>query len=312
MTVAAQATRDDGRCQARETLEGRVDLSLLISTRNRATQLRRCLDRVAEIKTSARWELVVIDNGSTDNTAEVVSDFAKSAPFAVQQVYEPKPGLARGHNAGVAVARGRIIALTDDDCYPASDYVDQALAVFEDPKIGFAGGRITLYDPEDYPFTINELTIPRDFPPRLYMPAGDLQGANLLFRRQVLDDIGGFDDNLGSGGLFNCEDVDACARASFEGWWGRYAPGPTVAHHHGRKAKDIQALKRAYAIGRGAYIAKFMLNRDSSMVYFRVWIGRMIRFVPLGPRNCLQELTGLSSYLLFRLGVPIKPLAKKG
>jgi hypothetical protein len=81
-----------------------------------------------------------------------------------------------------------------------------------------------------------------------------------------------------------------------------YSPAPTVAHHHGRKEKHVQALKRRYAIGRGAYLMKFMLNSASAAIYRRVWLQRLIRFWTLGPRNCAQELYGSLSYLYYRFG----------
>jgi len=277
-----------------------MDLSLIICTRNRATQLKRCLAAVAAIRTSARWELVLVDNGSTDDTPRVIAGFARSAPIPVATVYEPLPGNGQGRNAGLAVARGAIAAFTDDDCYPAPDYVDQALAVFDNPKIGFAGGRITLFDADDYPITIKDEPVMRFYPPYSYIAGGEVHGANMMFRMSALDQIRGFDRAFGAGARFAGEDADACARASFAGWWGTYAPGPVVAHHHGRKANDVPALKRVYAIGRGAYLAKFALDKASAKAYRRVCVYRLTHFIALGPRNCLQELYGAALYILYR------------
>jgi GT2 family glycosyltransferase len=275
-----------------------MDLSLIISTRNRAAQLRRCLAAVAEIKSVARWEVIVVDNNSADETPTVIAEFVNSAPIPVVPVQEPHPGVGLGRNAGLAAARGALVAFTDDDCYPAQDYVDQALAVFQDPRIGFAGGRITLYDADDYPITIKDSQTAQFFPPSTYLAGGEIHGANMMFRKCVLDEIHGFDHAFGPGGPFySGEDVDLCGRASFAGWWGAYAPGPVVAHHHGRKAKDVQALKRGYAIGRGAYLAKFALQRASAAQYRRVCLYRLTHFVSLGPRNMLQEMYGAALYL---------------
>ena len=194
------------------------DLSLIICTRNRAAQLTRCLTYVAAIETRADWELVLVDNGSSDNTAGVIADFAKSARFPVLNVNEPLRGLGRARNAGLRVARGRLIAFTDDDCYPASDYIQNVSNVFTDTSLGFVGGRVTLYSIDDYPFTIKESLDTQYFPPRSYIAAGQLAGANMVFRREVIDEIGGFDADFGAGTLFCCEDCDAFERASFAGW----------------------------------------------------------------------------------------------
>ncbi len=283
-----------------------MKLSLVICTYNRADQLKRSLARIAEIRSAVAWELVLVDNASTDETPNVITNFMRSAPFPVVRVYEELHGNGRCRNAGVAVAHGDIIAFSDDDCYPASDYVDQVLKVFEDPRIGFAGGRLTLYDPDDYAITIKELESPQVFEPRSFIPAGEIHGANMMFRKSVLDEINGFDNDFGAGAKFSGDDIDACGRASFAGWWGMYAPTAVVAHHHGRKESNIPALKRRYAIGRGAYLAKFTLNRASSKIYARVWLDRLCHFVSLGPRNCLQELYGAEQYLCHRMTLLMK------
>jgi glycosyltransferase involved in cell wall biosynthesis len=279
----------------------RVTLSLVICTRDRAAKLKRCLRRVGEIKSAVKWELVVVNNGSHDDTAEVIDDFAQLASFPVSQVYEALPGNGRGRNAGLTLAHGDIVAFSDDDCYPSPDYVDRVVDLFRDSRIGFAGGRITLYDPDDFPITIKESKSPQLFPPRSFIPPGEVHGANMMFRRRVLKEIDGFDNAFGAGALFSGDDIDACVKASFAGWWGMYSPEPVVAHHHERKAQHIPALKRRYAIGRGAHLAKFTLNKASARVYAGVWLHRLTHLIPLGPTNCVQELYGAALYLRYWL-----------
>jgi GT2 family glycosyltransferase len=109
-------------------------------------------------------------------------------------------------------------------------------------------------------------------PPRSVVPAGVIQGANMAFRRDVLERIGGFDGALGAGTPFASEDVDAVARASAAGVAGGYFPAPTVAHHHRRRnAADIADLWRRYDRGRGAYYAKCILDFPQRARYARFW-----------------------------------------
>src|SRR3954471_21700587 len=100
-------------------MEGRrreMDVSLIICTRDRSEQLVRCLQAVGEIRSDRSWELVVVDNGSaTDAAATTVADFAASASVPVAYVSEPRPGKGNGLNAGIKVARGEILAFTEDD-----------------------------------------------------------------------------------------------------------------------------------------------------------------------------------------------------
>lgn len=250
-----------------------MTISLIICTRDRAGPLERCLAAISRIHYHGVWELVVVDNGSTDDTALVVRRFAALQNFPVRLVTEPVQGLSNARNAGVAGATGAILLFTDDDCYVEPDILDAVSAAFADPGVGFASGRVRLFDPEDYPVTINESTEPRRFAARHFLPAGAVKGANLAFRRSVLDSIGPFDPLFGSGALFPSEDADAAMRAALAGWDGVYDPAIVVWHHHGRRVDDVAALYRAYDIGRGAYHAKLIGLKGGWWPALRAWAG---------------------------------------
>ncbi len=270
-------------------------VSLIICTRNRAGALRRCLDATSAITFAGAWELVVVDNGSTDATRDIIDAFAAAASFPVVAVGQPVPGLSNARNAGVAAASGDMLLFTDDDCYVDPDILDAVLASFADPRVGFASGRVRLFDPNDAPVTVNESLVPLRFPARRFLPAGAVKGANLAFRRAVLDQIGPFDPLFGSGALFPAEDADAAMRASLAGWDGVYDPAITVWHHHGRKAADVAALHRAYDIGRGAFHAKLLGLKGGLRPGLRAWAGLPKR--ALSRRALLGgELAGAMGY----------------
>jgi glycosyltransferase involved in cell wall biosynthesis len=271
-----------------------MDVSLIIATRDRSQQLARCLDSVARIKFERPWELIVVDNGSKDATAEVVEQFADKAFFPLRYVLEPEPGLGNAHNAGVAVARGEILSFTDDDCYPESDFLKRIWCAFADLSIGYIAGRITLHDPADDPMSTIESTIPYTYPARSFVRAGSFGGANMAFRKKVLDEIGGFDPLFGPGALFNAEDVDAAARASSIGWKGEYRPEVMVRHHHGRKEADIPTLVKSYGMGTGAYHMKLLLGRK--FWWFARGVYHVRRRFRASPRSVLWEPVGAAKY----------------
>ena len=250
-------------------------LSLVVCTRNRAERLRGCLAALAAIRSSHPWEAIVVDNGSIDATRRVVEEATARFPVALRLVSEPEPGVAGARNTGWRAAAGAIVAYTDDDCYPASDFVDLVLDRFdENPELGFLGGTVLLHDPDDAAVAVVRLRDPVDIPPRAFVTPGLLISANLAFRREVLEAIDGFDPAFGyAGGGFAGEDVDAAARASVVGWRGRYDPALVVHHHHGRRpGPDADAARRAYGIGSGAFFAKSALDRRLRRIYLAGWV----------------------------------------
>lgn len=234
-------------------------ISLIICSKNRADQLMDCLRFIANIKTYLPWELILVDNNSTDNTSSIISSFIENFDGSAKSVFESRPGNGIGRNAGIAIARGEIIAFTDDDCYVARNFIDRIWQVFKNPYIGYASGRVLLHDPSDAKITINESVIPDILPIGACMPVGLIQGANMAFRRSALNQAGLFDPLFGAGATFAGEDWELAIRISYCGWAGGYFPKPTVSHHHRRKVADTKQLLRFYAIGEGAVYAKFIL-----------------------------------------------------
>ena len=249
------------------------DLSLIICTRNRATQLAQTLKSVSTIRSRLNWELVVVDNGSTDRTNAVVAEFAAACDRPVQTIINQGRGVSCAKNVGWHLARSAIVACIDDDCYPAEDYLDSIFECFSNcPKLGFLGGRILLHDPTDRRITIQESLEPVSFPPGSFIRPGFIQGANAAYRRTALIEVGGFDPWFGAGALYSGDETELMARISAAGWHGAYDPKPVVYHHHGRKtANDEWRLMRWYDRGRGAYYAKCILNRGMRNVYVKNW-----------------------------------------
>jgi glycosyltransferase involved in cell wall biosynthesis len=214
------------------------------------------------------WELILVDNGSTDETAAVVSEFIKTSDVRATYLFESASGKSNALNASLEIAKGQILAFTDDDCYVASDFLSRVWSAFDDPSVGYIAGRIMLHDPADHPITINESVTPTIFPARSFVCAGSVQGANMAFRRKVLVDIGGFDPLFGPGASFPAaEEIEAVSRASAMGWKGEYRPEVVVRHHHRRKAADAAGLWKCYAIGIGAFHMK-LLMRSRQVLWF--------------------------------------------
>lgn len=240
---------------------GNIKLSLIICSKNRCEQLKTCLDYVSNNKPSFEWELLLVDNNSTDHTYRVMHDFMHDHDEIVAKyIFESKLGNGAGRNAAIRQCRGDIIAFTDDDCYVDENWLNNWFKVFKNKNIGYASGRIMLYDQEDYRVTINESMVGIDVSKKDLAPAGMVQGANMCFRKEAIIQAGMFDSDFGAGTPFSGEDWELAMRISADGWRGGYFPDPFVWHHHGRKADAADKLHIYYLIGEGALYAKGMLN----------------------------------------------------
>ena len=277
-----------------------TDVTLLLCTRDRAASLGGTLASITHAAAHARLaiEVIVVDNGSSDDTPARLAAWAADQSFTVCILHEPQAGLARARNRGLAQARGAVIAMTDDDCVLHAGYFDALAAAFAQvPAPAIVGGRILPGDPADLPVTIKL----EDHPMRLdadAFPGGFVMGANLAFTRDVVALVGPFDDRFGAGARFvAAEDTDFLFRAKGLGIPVAYDPGFVVDHHHGRRREDaVVALLAGYGFGDGALYAKHI--RDRRIVRA---IGQDLQDVWTGWRSGVRPFPFIRSFYMFRL-----------
>ena len=235
-------------------------ISLIVCTRNRAPQLRGMLAALLESDLARNEvEVVLVDSASTDDTPQVIAQFAANTGARAVRVEQAGLGLAR--NAGIERSSGRLLVFTDDDCYVAATYFSTLRTNFDSSKYQYGMGSVLLFDPTDDRRVANyTIDAKRELPPYSLLPAGAIQGANMFFLREVFERAGLFDARLGAGTPFPCEDIEMAARASLAGFTGVQLPEPAVYHHHGRKAgsPEAQETLRQYDFGRGAYYASLL------------------------------------------------------
>lgn len=271
-------------------------VSVILCTKDRAQSLERCLKAFRAIQSSHAWELIIVDNGSSDSTPDVVERARALQDMRIIYVHEKEPGKSRAGNTGLMASCGNLLLFTDDDCYPAADFIDAAVFGMEKHGVDYFGGRVLLYDPEDAPFTIRTETEARLIPPGSVVPSGLLFGANMGFRRSLFEKIGGFNELLGVGTpLRAAEDTELFNRASAAGFSGGYIPEPTVHHHHGRKPADIPALSRTHDIGRGGFYTAMVLSSPTPLLYAKDWYWRT-RYPEYTLGRMCRELKGSLFY----------------
>ncbi len=250
-----------------------MSLSVVICTRNRAEQLRTCLTRLALVEPDRRdIELVIIDNGSSDHTADVIEDWLPRLPFQAHAFFEARPGSSQAKNTGIANSTGELIFFTDDDCYLESGFFSKLENAVKQSGFEYGGGQIfpgqSGLDPRVAQLFFQEpMAIPPGTP---IIPTGFIQGANFFFRRLVFERAGLFNVHVGAGTPFSCEDIEMCARASRAGFLGGRLPDFIVYHDHGRlyNSKEAEQTVLGYNRGRGAYFAELMQARVDVWPYW--------------------------------------------
>lgn len=185
-------------------------LSLIIATYNRAEQLMVTLRSV--VRQSAKphtWECIVVDNNSKDDTRSHVEAFIEEHPkLNLRYIFESQQGLSHARNAGIAAARGDIIAFIDDDERIVEEFIAAYISLFDrNPNAMAAGGKIVAEYPAGRPrwmshFVERPIANPMDFGdyvcrfPRHRIPGG----GNMAMRRELFDRVGVFNTSLGRTG----------------------------------------------------------------------------------------------------------------
>ena len=216
-------------------------LTLLIPTFNRSRELLRALHSVAEQTLDPTlWECVIVDNNSTDDTAEAVTRFAEEHPsLQIRRVVETQAGVSHARNRGLREATTELIASIDDDERINPDFLAAYLRFFDaHPEANIAGGKIIAEYPSGRPawmsrWTERPIANPMDYGEEIRpFPKGALPGGgNMAFRRSVALQYG-FDTQLGrvGGKLIGGEENDFFLRlvASGETLW--YVPQAVMWH----------------------------------------------------------------------------------
>lgn len=186
-------------------------ISIIICTRNRALDLRATLASLAQLDVPAGMcaELLVVDNGSQDQTAEVLRSLAgRCGKLSLRSLFVAEPGKARSLNHALASATGDVLLFTDDDVHPPTDWIDAISGPIRDGTADAVAGGIRLAPSLRRPWLAaaqrSWLASTEDLPKGIDHP---LIGANMAVARQVFQRVPCFDPEVGPGALGHAEDT---------------------------------------------------------------------------------------------------------
>ena len=197
-------------------------VSVIIPVYNDAARLALCLNALESQRYPAdRVEILVVDNGSTDDPAPAVGQMARA-----RLLYEPTPGSYAARNLGIAAARGDVLAFTDADCLPKPDWLCHGVRLLDaTPNCGLVGGRIRLFTGRR-PTTVELYQQVFAFQQEHYVRTDRFAAtANMFTTRAVMRAVGTFDQRLKSGG-----DHHWGNRVADAGYTLAYAPDAVVLH----------------------------------------------------------------------------------
>jgi len=229
------------------------DISVVVPTYNRSTLLERALRSLfSQAADELSFEIIVVDNNSSDATPETVESLKTSSPVRLRSVREPRQGNAYARNTGIDHAAAPIVAFLDDDVVADENWVRTIKAALDrDRQLSFVGGRILPLWEQVPPSWLT----PAHWAPLALLDYGKdrkviagaappgLLTANIGVRREVFDEIGRFSPALQrvKGGIGSMEDHEFLLRMCRRGKSGMYVPDLIT-----RAAVDPERMTKSY------------------------------------------------------------------
>jgi len=258
-----------------------IRASIIIPTYNRADVLLLCLEAVSHLNADpSTFEVLVIDNASTDNTKKACADFVKAHPnLSINYIFEGTQGVSYARNRGLKEAQGEFICLLDDDSPPTPEWLDSLLRPFSDPTVGCTGGQSLLdfqgqkipdWLQGDLQGLISGYGLPFTVPTEVSRWEHYPLSCNMAIRRKLFGELGYFRvdlDRTGSQALA-AGDTEMADRIHKAGWKVIYVPDAPVYHFVplGRLTKE-----HIYHIGRGLAESHIILTSDRNILHIIRW-----------------------------------------
>lgn len=290
-----------------ETLTQSASVSIVVATRDRPEDLRRCLGSLSAQRSSRRIEVVVVDNNPASGlTPPVAAEFP-----GVVFVNEKRKGLSYARNRGIIASSGDIIIATDDDVTAPPDWVEKLTAPFAQSDVAVVTGNVLPLELETYAQSLFEMYggLGRGYDRRIFsrdwfdhfrtaVATWEIGAtANAAFRASIFShpEIGLFDESLGAGTPTGCsEDTYVFYRVLKAGLTIVYEPSAYVWHKHRREMEAFRRQLYNYSKGHVAYhLLTLLRERDR-----RALVRLALRLPQTHLRRMLDRLRGRSDYPL--------------
>jgi glycosyltransferase involved in cell wall biosynthesis len=249
-------------------------ISVIIPVWNDAARLKLCLEALnAQTLPADDFEIIVVDNGSSDSSFKVACSFENATALR-----EQAQGSYNARNLGLTAARGKYIAFTDSDCLPAPEWLEHGLKLAQsDPRIGVVAGHIALFsDDQSTPTACVDYESTFSFNQQARIADNVCTTANWLGPMTAIDEGGRFDGQLRSGGDFKLSNQIATL-----GWQITYCAKSIVRHPARASVAELTAKRRRIIGGQ-------LTDQPNWRKYFRVSRNSSV--------NCARKALSLLRY----------------
>jgi len=252
-------------------------VSIVVCTRNRAADIRETLQSLSEIDCPQEFsvEILVIDNGSTDDTQAVLQE------LGIRSFVAPIPGVARARNAGIANATGDPVVFVDDDLRFPKDWLVDILAEFERGADAVAGAiRLAPHLLRPWMTAKHREMLGST---ELYDETGEvgLHGGAMAFRKRVFERVPTFDEELGVGAIGSSEEQLFAHQLQEAGFYIAANKSPVEHHCSPDLLKHENLVRRSFNVGKSQAYIDYHWRHDENIISraktLRIWLGFLKR-----------------------------------
>lgn len=231
-----------------------MKISVIITTFNRAGTIPMCMDSLlVQNFPKADYEIIVVNNNSSDNTEEVIEKYIEENPDVnIKYYYVPRPGQVYARQIGILAAKNEILTFTDDDGILCRDWLKEILAVFESNKdVAGVAGKITIKWDEDPPEWIREYERflgKLDYGDEVKYEVGMYMNAgNLSIKKDILIKVGGFNPEMIGDWLVGDGETGLWLRLKKNNYLIGWAPKALMEHYQiAKKNATVEDIRRRF------------------------------------------------------------------